>query len=157
MNKKCNRCKNDIVGHPAISRVDNLTEICSDCGTVEAIEEYLKLASNGEIRYRTILVRKAIDLNELIIRTKNKIEEANIFPKLIRLAKTIEITKEEFDELKDNLLKDNRVIKENKHLCVENKYLLIKEQDTIDEKGIIVDPQGFDYARYSGVIVSKIL
>lgn len=157
MNKKCNRCKEDIIGHPAISRVDNVTEICSNCGTLEAIEEYLKLASNGEIRYSTILVRKATDLDEVKIRTKNKIEESKTTPKLIRLAKTIEVTKEEFNELKENLLKDNKIIEENKHLCVDYKYLLIKEIDTIDEEGIIVDPQGFDYARYSGIILGKIL
>ncbi len=32
----CPRCKKPFVGWPAISRSDNKTEICSDCGVEEA-------------------------------------------------------------------------------------------------------------------------
>ena len=39
--KKCPRCGQPIVGYPALSRIDNTTEICSDCGTMEALEQYL--------------------------------------------------------------------------------------------------------------------
>lgn len=39
--KICPRCKNYIVGHPALSRVDNRTEICSDCGVLEALEAFI--------------------------------------------------------------------------------------------------------------------
>lgn len=38
--KICPRCKNYIQGYPAISRVDNRTEICSNCGTLEALEMF---------------------------------------------------------------------------------------------------------------------
>ena len=34
----CPKCKQQIFGHPAISRIDNKTEICSDCGVREALE-----------------------------------------------------------------------------------------------------------------------
>lgn len=37
-NKICPRCKKVIIGYPAISRVDNKTEICSSCGNIEALE-----------------------------------------------------------------------------------------------------------------------
>jgi len=40
MNKKvwrCPRCKFNVSDYPAISRVDNKTEICSSCGTEEAM------------------------------------------------------------------------------------------------------------------------
>ena len=37
---KCPRCNKEIIGYPAISRVDNLTEICSDCGLDEALSVY---------------------------------------------------------------------------------------------------------------------
>ena len=40
--KKCPRCGAVITLYPAISRKDNKTEICSDCGVIEAIEEYIK-------------------------------------------------------------------------------------------------------------------
>ena len=36
--KVCPVCKNSIVGYPAISRKDNKTPICPDCGTREALE-----------------------------------------------------------------------------------------------------------------------
>jgi hypothetical protein len=41
---KCPKCKvNELLepGGNALSRKDNETEICSDCGTQEALEEYL--------------------------------------------------------------------------------------------------------------------
>lgn len=38
----CPRCHKEVVGeHPAISRRDNETEICSECGTEEAIFDYV--------------------------------------------------------------------------------------------------------------------
>lgn len=42
-NKKCPICKNKIMGVAALSRKDNKTEICSRCGRIEAIEEFIKL------------------------------------------------------------------------------------------------------------------
>ena len=36
---KCPRCKRMYRGFPALSRRDNKTEICSDCGSVEAMED----------------------------------------------------------------------------------------------------------------------
>lgn len=37
----CPRCGKNYDGYPALSRVDNATNICSSCGTAEAVEEYL--------------------------------------------------------------------------------------------------------------------
>ena len=34
----CSRCKKVYTGRPAISRVDDKTPICPDCGTREALE-----------------------------------------------------------------------------------------------------------------------
>lgn len=36
--KVCPKCGKTYRGHPAISRVDNKTPICSECGTREALE-----------------------------------------------------------------------------------------------------------------------
>ena len=36
--KVCPRCGMEYKGHPAISRVDNQTTICPECGTREALE-----------------------------------------------------------------------------------------------------------------------
>lgn len=37
----CPKCKKEIKGYPAISRKDNKTKICSDCGIREALEPLL--------------------------------------------------------------------------------------------------------------------
>ena len=47
----CPRCKCEYSGYPAISRVDNKTEICPDCGQAEALEAfqgYLKINHEGD-------------------------------------------------------------------------------------------------------------
>lgn len=38
----CPICKKEYTGYPAISRKDNKTEICSECGLKEALEDWLK-------------------------------------------------------------------------------------------------------------------
>lgn len=42
VSKICARCGKAITGYPAISRKDNRTEICSNCGTLEALEDFIK-------------------------------------------------------------------------------------------------------------------
>ena len=37
----CPRCHNEYDGYPAISRFDNKTEICSACGTIEALHQFI--------------------------------------------------------------------------------------------------------------------
>ena len=37
---KCPRCKFDVNDYPAISRRDNKTEICSNCGIEEAMFDF---------------------------------------------------------------------------------------------------------------------
>ena len=49
--RNCPRCGNNIIGYPAVSRYDNTTEICSDCGTDEALENmagYMTNPNTGE-------------------------------------------------------------------------------------------------------------
>lgn len=36
----CPKCGNLYLGFPAISRVDNKTEICSRCGQMEALQQF---------------------------------------------------------------------------------------------------------------------
>lgn len=42
VSKICARCGKAISGYPAISRKDNKTEICNNCGTLEALEDLIK-------------------------------------------------------------------------------------------------------------------
>lgn len=37
---KCCRCGGTVTGFPALSRVDNKSEICSDCGIIEAMQDF---------------------------------------------------------------------------------------------------------------------
>lgn len=38
--RKCPRCGEMYTGFPALGRVDNKTDICSDCGTQEGLDDY---------------------------------------------------------------------------------------------------------------------
>lgn len=42
LTKICASCGRAIIGYPAISRADNKTELCSNCGTLEAVESFRK-------------------------------------------------------------------------------------------------------------------
>ena len=46
--KVCPVCGKKYYDHPAISRKDNKTEICSKCGTLEAVEQFLNLHLEGK-------------------------------------------------------------------------------------------------------------
>ena len=39
---KCPRCSKTVTDYPALSRTDNKTEICSQCGTDEAMTNWLE-------------------------------------------------------------------------------------------------------------------
>ena len=39
--RKCTRCGKNYCGYPALSRKDNKTEICSECGIEEALKLFL--------------------------------------------------------------------------------------------------------------------
>lgn len=52
-NKICPRCGKSYVDYPAISRRDNKTEICPDCGVLEAMEDYLGIEYDGEKYWET--------------------------------------------------------------------------------------------------------
>lgn len=50
--KYCPKCGKIYHGHPALSRMDNKTEICPDCGTKEAIDSIPKHALSPQERTR---------------------------------------------------------------------------------------------------------
>ena len=99
----------------------------------------------------TILVRKATTRDGIVEDTKELISRFGSKPKKVTIEKVIELTKEEFDEFKNNLLVDREFIKANK----EYMYFLVKEKGTDDKKGIIVDTAGYDYPRYTGLFVEE--
>lgn len=40
MTRTCPRCRVDYTEYPALSRLDNKTDICSKCGTEEALHNW---------------------------------------------------------------------------------------------------------------------
>lgn len=41
----------------ALSRRDNMTEICSDCGTAEAFEDFLQVQYRGSVYWNPVKVK----------------------------------------------------------------------------------------------------
>ena len=71
--KKCPKCGAIISLYPAISRRDNKTEICSDCGVIEAMEDYINHKSkyNEIFKLKDMLDKEHIDYS-FIDRSINK-------------------------------------------------------------------------------------
>lgn len=51
MKKKeiCPFCKEEILGYPALSRRDNKTLICSKCGIIESLNDYIKYKNENGV------------------------------------------------------------------------------------------------------------
>lgn len=54
MMRTCPLCGKSYTGHPALSRTDNLTLICPDCGTRQALESIGVSAEEQEQILQTI-------------------------------------------------------------------------------------------------------
>lgn len=48
--RQCPICGREYIEYPAISRKDNLTEICPECGLMEALEDMMKEDENTSMR-----------------------------------------------------------------------------------------------------------
>jgi hypothetical protein len=46
----CPRCGNDITGFPALSRWDNQSNLCGDCGTQEAMLQFFALQEGKDVK-----------------------------------------------------------------------------------------------------------
>lgn len=56
--KICPKCKNEYTGHPALSRVDNKTEICSKCGSLEALEAFKNYQEKEKVEHTCIFEKR---------------------------------------------------------------------------------------------------
>lgn len=45
-NRTCPICKEVIIGYSALSREDNKTKICANCGTKEALQAFITYSKN---------------------------------------------------------------------------------------------------------------
>lgn len=101
----------------------------------------------------TIMVRKAFTSKHLFSETKELITKFHTQPEKMKIYKTIELSHSDFELFKNNLLNDWDFIKE----LDQNEFpiFLVKEVGASDSSGIIVDPSGSAYARYSGLVIEE--
>lgn len=68
--KKCPLCGKEYTDYPALSRKDNKTYICSDCGVAEALEDYYKniKKEDKEVIYDTTM-SVATEIKDILDRT----------------------------------------------------------------------------------------
>lgn len=101
----------------------------------------------------TIMVRKAFTSKHLFSETKELITKFHTQPEKLKIYKTIELSHSDFELFKNNLLNDWDFIKE----LDQNEFpiFLVKEIGSSDNSGIIVDPSGSAYARYSGLVIEE--
>ena len=73
--RRCPKCEREMETPPALSRIDNKTEICEMCGTEEAINDMMGYEKKP-IKYKTvqtILVRKPMNSESILEDTKTMI------------------------------------------------------------------------------------
>ena len=97
------------------------------------------------IQLVTIMVRKPMNYEQLL---HNQLEMASQFhthPEKIKITTILEISHEEFIDFKNNLLAERNFIQEH------DGIFLVKEKGADNYDGLIIDAQGFPYARYVGI------
>ena len=84
-------------------------------------------------------------------------EDKNVQPIRVEVAKVVQLTAQQYHHFSDNLLRDMSFIAANKSLTGYEKgvtrCLLVTTRNL--RSGILVDCQGFNYARYSCYVSDK--
>ena len=101
----------------------------------------------------TILVRKAVNFDNLMQDTKKLITRFGTSLVNVKIDKTIELYHNDFEVFKNNLLNDQEFLDGLDQS--KNHFILVKEEGTSDNLGIIIHPSGTLYARYSGLIIEE--
>lgn len=129
----CPRCGHKYTGYPATSRYDNKTEICPDCGTDEAMLNYLGVNVDNPNRHNEEELSESAD-NEVSL--EDKIAELRIALEDGSMSKDEEEkVKEEISKLEKELEECDKPLKESD--------LSGKREDII--KGIIDILKDVDY------------
>lgn len=129
----CPRCGHKYAGYPAISRYDNKTEICPDCGVSEAMLNYLGVKADSPNRHSEKEISESAD-NEVSL--EDKIAELRI------ALEDGSMSKDEEEKVKEEIAKLEKELEEcDKHL--KESDLSGKREDII--KGIIDILKDVDY------------
>ena len=73
-NKKCPLCGKEIKGYPALSRKDNKTEICSDCGVMEGLNAIFITKRTLKLKEDFKQIIKSIAKQDYCLDTSNPCE-----------------------------------------------------------------------------------
>ena len=155
--RRCPKCEREMETPPALSRIDNKTEICEMCGTEEAINDMMGYKKKP-IKYKTvqtILVRKPMNSESILEDTKTMITKLHTEPDVYRIVKTIELDFLEFISFSQNLLKESNLIKENKDLCTDSDMVLEVKEKGSAKTGLLIHPEGANYCRHAGVEIHR--
>lgn len=105
--RNCPRCGNSIIGYPAVSRYDNTTEICSDCGTDEALENmagYMTNPNTGErISLEDLKAQRRAENEDRAGELRAAMDDGALADD------EIEAVNSEISELEDNLNEDESI------------------------------------------------
>lgn len=101
-------------------------------------------------KLKTILVRKPINYDQVLADQKQMLHDLHTNVEEFKISTVVELSHEEFEEFKNNLLSDRDFLKGI------DEILLVKEKGKDDISGLIVDAQGFDYPRYVGIPMQEV-
>ena len=99
----------------------------------------------------TTFTRKSYDYENIKANTKIMLKEQQGEVDEYEISNTIELSKEDWEQFKEDLLFDREYLKKQKGI------LLVKEKGKSNNSGIVVITSGFDYARYTGLPIKKSL
>ena len=102
------------------------------------------------MKLTTILCRKSTDIHALKQDTKILMRNFNTQPEELTINRVIPLSEDEFNDFKENLLDNREWLKDT-----GGEILLVLEQGSEPEKGIIVQTSGFEYARYAGLPIQE--
>ena len=102
----------------------------------------------------TIMCRKSTDIHALEADMKTLMNQFHTQPEEVHVSRIVELSKEEFYDFKENLLEDRDWLQDKK--VKGARTILVKEENTSNQSGIIVQTSGYDYARYAGLPMQEV-
>ncbi len=107
---------------------------------------------------KAVMIRKALSAKDWLERATDIKELFGKEPEAVEVVveKTVTLSKAEFKEIADNLLDDHKIIAENKDIMRVDEngiWHVLKIKGRGMPYSILIDSEGYDYARYSAIRV----